>query len=152
MRLAGKMATLIKATLRIPPRLFSRPKNTESHLKSLEKELADIEAKEQTLANLLKVTHTKAKEATAAGNATEADAQSRLAQKLETQLDSQSVQAITLSEKVQTLSQALAQSPSASDAPPSASPPSASKKPESHGAKDTPKKDNLNARKSRLSD
>lgn len=151
MRFAGKMATLIKATLRMPTHLFSKPEDAQARLTALEKELADIEAKEQSLANLLKATQAKAKEADAAGDTTEADAQMRLAQKLETQLDTQSVQAITLSENVKVLSQALASSPSgavekqtsATDAPPASASPDMD---------DVSENDDLTARKSRLSD
>ena len=152
MRLAGKMTTLIKATLRMPTRLFSKPKDAESRLKTLEKELADIEAKEREIANLLKETRAKAADADTAGDATEADAQTRLAQKLETQLDTQSVQAITLSEKLKMLSQSLAKTPNAPEETPSTSHPSTIEKTETHGANDASKKNDLNARKSRLSD
>lgn len=152
MRLAGKMTTLIKATLRMPTRFFSKPADAESRLKRLEKELADIEAKERELANLLKATHAKAADADALGDTTEADAQTRLAQKLETQLDSQSMQAITLSEKLKTFSQSLANTPNASEKTPSTPPPSTNEKTEAQGVENAPKNDELNARKSRLSD
>ncbi len=152
MRLAGKMATLIKATLRMPTHLFSKPEDAQARLNTLEKELADIEAKERELANLLKATRAKAAEANSAGDTTKADAQTRLAQKLETQLDTQSVQAIMLSEKVKTLSQALNRQETKGGKPSSVSQPSVAEKPEISDASDTPRNSDLSARKSRLSD
>ena len=152
MRLAGKMATLIKATMRIPARLLSRPKDARARLNALEKELADIEAKEQELAELFKTAQAKAEHASNMGNIAEADALTQVARKLETQLDSQSVQAIMVSENVKVLSQALNQQKMAGEEASPTLQNSANDEPSSSSDAPSQKKDDLGARKSRLSE
>ena len=148
MSFAKKLSTLIRATVHSALPTFSRPKTSAEKLAQLRRDLAAMEAKERELAELLKKTRREAQAAAESGDIAAARTKERLAAKLESQLDAQSVRAITLSENVDLLEKALKQSaakPSAPDAPPASDAESDSPPP---AARD----DDLSARKSRLSE
>ncbi len=134
MDLGKKLTTLLKATIRGPrpakQKGASYDDDPTTRLESLRKAMSDVEAKERQVANLLKAAKTKAKLAEESGNQSEVSAQNRLIAELETHLERQSAQAVSLTQKLQQAEAAL-------DAPPAAH----------QSAPD----DDLDARKSRLS-
>ncbi len=134
MDLGKKLTTLLKAAIRGPraakQKGASYDDDPATRLESLRQAMSDVEAKERQVADLLKAAKTKAKLAEENGNHSEVSAQNRLIAELETHLERQSAQAISLTEKLQ-------QAESATDAPPA--------------ARQAAPDDDLDARKSRLS-
>ncbi len=152
MRFSRKVKTWLNASVRSVMPTFGKPKSPAEELSALEKQLKAIEAEEKKLADMLKKTRAQAEAARETGDAATAAAKERLAAKLSAQLDTQSVQAITLEENVAVLQQALRKAPPAEAASraestltdadadaPAASPPAATD-------------EDISARKSRLSD
>lgn len=111
MRFSRKVKTWLNASVRSVLPSFGRPKSPAEELSALEKQLEAIEREEKKLANMLKETRAQAEAAREAGDAATAAAKERLATKLSMQLDTQSVQAITLEENVAVLQQALRNAP-----------------------------------------
>jgi len=153
MRFSRKVKTWLNASVRSAIPVFGRPKSPAEELSALEKQLKAIEREEKKLADMLKETRAQAASAREAGDAATAAAKERLAAKLSAQLDTQSVQAITLEENVAVLQQALRKSSPAealsveaalTDADADIDAPAAS----SPAATD----EDISARKSRLSD
>jgi len=100
-----KLVTLINATLRGGvPRFRKHDRSPsgdpESQLKAIQAALTEVEAKEQEVAERLKATQTKIDAAVVEGNREEAMAQRRLAHELEAHLQTQSTEAVRLSEKL----------------------------------------------------
>ena len=135
MNLGKKLTTLLKAAIRGPRATKQEDVSDDpaTRLESLRQAMSDVEAKERQVATLLKAAKTKAKLAEERGNQSEISAQNRLIAELETHLERQSTQAISLTEKLQQAEAAL-------NAPPAAS------VPDDDGALD----DDIEARKSRL--
>ncbi|OQY30807.1 MAG: hypothetical protein B6243_09635 [Anaerolineaceae bacterium 4572_5.2] len=134
MNLGKKLATLLNAAIRgSHPAAKAKGVSSEdpkTQLESLHQAMSDVEDKERQVADLLKAAKTKAKLAEESGNHSEVSAQNRLIAELETHLERQSAQAISLTEKLQQAGP-VQQTPSA--------------------ARQTPSADDLDARKSRLS-
>jgi len=148
MNFTKKLSTLIQATVHGAMPSFSRPKPTAEKLVQLRRELETVDAKERELAELLKKTRREAQSAAEAGDIAAAQTKERLAAKLETRLDTQSVQAITLSENVSLLEKVLKQSAAEKPAPATPSAPAE----ESDSPLPAARDNDLSARKSRLSD
>ncbi|MFQ5578337.1 MAG: hypothetical protein ACE5G8_15250, partial [Anaerolineae bacterium] len=113
MNIGRKLTTLIKATLRgsLSGGRKQRPSHSgdpQAQLEALRQNLAQVEARERQVADLLKAAQAKAQDAAAGGNRREAAAQQHLAAELETHLQHQSTQAVTLTEKLQALETTLA--------------------------------------------
>ena len=113
MGLAKKLATLINATIRggLPQRRRHRIDADDPHgqLEAIRQALAEVERQEQIVADKLKETQLNVENAIAAGDQETVTAQRNLARKLETQLESQSTEAITLSEKLAVIEQTIAE-------------------------------------------
>lgn len=168
MNFGSKLLTLIKVTLRGSPRpqsAGSTPGDAKEQLQRLQKDMAQVEANEQRIADLLKAAQAKAQQAADGGNYAEAARQDRLAAELEDRLRNQTAQTQQLAQKIDRLAEAQPATPAApipadppakeatmaqaatgpADAP--ARPP-VSDAPPSGGASPDPE---LDARKSRLS-
>ena len=104
MSLGKKLATLINATLRggLPQRQRFRinEDDPDGQLKAIREALAAVEIQERAVAEKLKETETKLETALDEGDRDEVVNQRRLARELEAQLQTQSTEAITLSEKL----------------------------------------------------
>ncbi len=157
MNFSKKLSTLINATVRyglsMPKRKLRRPKaDPESDLDTLRRQLAEVEAKEREVADLLKVAQTETQSAREEGRATEAAARQRLVAELEAHLDTRSTQAIALSKKLKALQAAVeTQRMAAEQAAGDGSAPASDSAVED-GPPAPPHKADLSARKSRLSD
>ncbi len=169
MGLGKKISTLLSARLRSS---FSRKskrrqpaqRDPESQLEAVRQALDEMEAREQEVAGQLKVAQSRAEEAAEKGDREEKRAQERLVAQLETHLETQSTQAIALSEQLTRLEENLTQEPPADRQPPAQTTTRArteggkteeiSHIRRSRPADDTssPSDDDLEARKSRLSD
>ena len=115
MNLGKKITTLIKSTVRstLTGSHKRRRDDTggddyEEQLEALQENLADVEAKEREVANLLKKAKQEAEEAAQAGKHEEAQAKEMQAIKLEAHLNSQSTQAVALTEKLKQVEEGLA--------------------------------------------
>lgn len=114
MNLGKKLTTLINAALRngLPRGSKSHDRafdNPEEQLKAIREALAQVEAKEREVAVRLKETQARATAAAESGNRSEAMAQQRLARELEAHLQTQSTEAITLSQKLAAIEEHLAE-------------------------------------------
>lgn len=172
MDFGSKLLTLIKATLRGSPRPKSagsaQAGNAKEQLQQLQKDMAQVEAHEQRIADLLRAAQAKAQQAVDSGNYAEAARQDRLAAELENRLKDQTAQTQQLAEKIDRLAEAqpappatpiLAETPAReaavaqtadrpADAPARPAAPTASDAPSPGGSATDPE---LDARKSRLS-
>ena len=113
MNLGKKFTTLINATLRggLPRRRkrHGRAADTpEAQLKAIREALAQVEAKEQEVVARLKEAQAKAAAAAESGKHSEATAQQRLARELEAHLQTQSTEAIALTQKLAAIEEHLA--------------------------------------------
>lgn len=113
MNLADKLKTLLSARLRSASpfkgqRRHPPPEDPGGQLAAIRQALAEVEAKEQAVADHLRAAETKAAEAAAEGDRETARAQQRLANELQAHLETQSTQAIKLQEKLAALETKLA--------------------------------------------
>jgi Fic family protein len=112
MDIGHKISTLIKATLRrgLSPSRKERKDTSgdpKKQLEALRRDLARVEAKERQIAELLKAAQAKAQTAMENDDREEVMAQNRLAIELETHLQNESTQAVTLTEKLKKLEEKL---------------------------------------------
>ena len=114
MSFGKKLSTLINATLRggFPRRRKRRraaSDDAEAQLKAIREALAEVEVKERQVAEQLKAARAKTKAATESGNRAEEVAQRRMADELETHLETQSIEATHLAEKLTEIENRLAE-------------------------------------------
>jgi chromosome segregation ATPase len=114
MHLGKKLSTLINATLRggLPRgrrRFSATPGDPEAQLETVRRALADVEAKERAVADRLQETQDRLNEAIEQGDEAEVSAQRRLARELESHLQTQSTEALRLSEKLAVIEDRLAE-------------------------------------------
>ncbi|RME51696.1 MAG: hypothetical protein D6796_00360, partial [Caldilineae bacterium] len=113
MDIGRKLTTLLRATVRsaFTPsrRKGGRGGDAESQVEAARRALAEVEAREQQIAALLKGARAKMEAAQAAGNHAEVQAQQRLIAELEAHLRTQSTDAVRLSERLKALEEALAE-------------------------------------------
>jgi len=111
MNLGKKLATLLNAAIRgSNPAAKAKGISSEdpkTQLESLRQAMSDVEAKERQVAKLLEAAKVKARDAEESGSYKETAAQNRLVAELEAQLDSQSTQAISLTERLQQVEASL---------------------------------------------
>lgn len=120
MGLGKKLVTLINATIRggLPQRRQHRVNQNDptGQLETVRQALAAVELQERAVAEKLKETQANVEEALTQGNSEVVAAQRKLAQKLETQLQTQSTEAIALSEKLAAIEQALVETQAETEA------------------------------------
>lgn len=114
MNLGDKLRTLLSARLRSASPLKGKrrhppPADPGDQLAAIRQALAEVEAKEQAVADQLRATEATATEAAAKGNREAEREQQRLANELKAHLETQSTQAIKLQEKLAALEEKLAQ-------------------------------------------
>ncbi len=114
MSLGKKLSTLINAALRggLPRRRKRRrvaSDDAEAQLKAIREALAEVEIKERQVAEQLKAARAKTKAAAESGTREEEVAQRRMADELETHLETQSTEATRLAQKLTEIENQLAE-------------------------------------------